>query len=290
MPFRHPLSYALERLNQILGPLGGGTTNLQPGQPPSIQFDAYPRAVQRPDGAWDFGVADAEWRRYSMVQLIKDRHSTLYNTGELLVKKMVEIQKEGQVYYWKIDPDHRYTDEQQRLYEGKPQRGFIEIGDHSEPTPVGKKGKTIGDFDRLRKWEGTTNCSTAVLDALYRTLGGKVSNTGKVITIGGVNGVPLTDKSFSGFNHKFQGPEWAEALEEYDLGYQVKITELKRGDIIGTGGHRMVYLKAIEERDGKPTKISAIQANLPTGTIAIKVQPFSVADHWKLARLFDMKE
>lgn len=117
------------------------------------------------------------------------------------------------------------------------------MGDGSNTTSVGKKGKLLGDFDRLVKWEGTTNCSTAVLDALYRALGGKVNKRGKVVKIGGVNGVPLNHSVFSGFPKEFQGANWYEAIKSYRLGYEVRIEDLKHGDIISTGGHRMVYLE-----------------------------------------------
>jgi hypothetical protein len=223
-----------------------------------------------------------------MVELIRDPHSSIYNTGKVLVEKMLEIAKEGQVYYWKIDPEKRYTDEQQRLYESRAKRAFVKIGDGSNAT-LTKSGKPLGAFDRLVKWEGTTNCSTAVLDALYRTLGGKVGKKGAVITIGGVNGVPLTDASFSGFNNMFQGPNWDDALVQYALGYKVAIKDLRYGDIIGTGGHRMVFVETVTVRDGAPTTIKAIQANLPTGEIAVRIEPFAVKDNWKLARLFDMR-
>lgn len=120
---------------------------------------------------------------------------------------MQEIKAEGQVYYWKIDPKKRYTEKQQKEYESRKKVLFVAMGDRSNTTPVGKKGKLLGDFDRLVKWEGTTNCSTAVLDALYRSLGGeikKVNNRGKVIKIGGVNSVPLNHSFFRDSQKSFK--------------------------------------------------------------------------------------
>ena len=163
------------------------------------------------------------------------------------------------------------------------------MGDGSNTTSVGKKGKLLGDFDRLVKWEGTTNCSTAVLDALYRALGGKVNKRGKVVKIGGVNGVPLNHSVFSGFPKEFQGANWYEAIKSYRLGYEVRIEDLKHGDIISTGGHRMVYLKTTAtKKDGSPKRIEAIQAQLPTGNIAVQNREFGVKSHWKAARIFDL--
>jgi hypothetical protein len=270
---------------------------------PSIDMGfAEPRAITRPDGTIDFGVSDSEWAEYhNFVTLIKDKNSKLFSSGKRLVEKMRQIQSEGQVYYWKIDPKKRYTAEQQKEYEARKKIAFVKFGDGSNATLIPQADKTkdgkpkppkkVGAFDSLVKWDGTTNCSTAVLDALYRTLGGKVDRNGEVLSIGGVNGIGLDDASFSGFNHMFQGPDWADALEKYGLGYKVNIEDITYGDIIGTGGHRMVYLETIKERrDGTPIKIKAIQANLPTGDIAIKEEPFKVAKHWKIARLFDLKE
>lgn len=202
---------------------------------------------------------------------------------------MEQIKAEGQVYYWKIDPKKRYTKKQQKEYESRKRLVFVRIGDGSDPTPVGKKDKKLGNFDRLVKWEGTTNCSTAVLDALYRSLGGEVDNKGRVITIGGVNGVPLNHGYFSGFAKKFQGANWDDAIVNYGLGYKVEIENLKLGDIISTGKHRMVYLKTTATKeDGSPKKIDAIQAQLPTGSIAVQSKEFRVKSHWKAARIFDL--
>lgn len=69
----------------------------------------------------------------------------------------------------------------------------------------------------------------------------------------------------------------------------MKIEDLKHGDIISTGGHRMVYLKTIAiNKDGSPKRIEAIQAQLPTGNIAVQNREFGVKSHWKAARIFDL--
>jgi RHS repeat-associated protein len=252
---------------------------------------------QLPDGTFDFSKEKDDTDstenilrdENGMIELIQDENSSLYNSGRVLIEKMREIKSEGQVYWFPNDPKKRFTEEQMEELGSRPKRAFVRMGDFSDDTPVGKKGKTLGDFDRLRKAESTTNCSTAVLDALYRTLGGKVNSRGKVIRTGGVDGVPLTDSTFSGFAKKFQGRDFDDAVVDYGLGYKVGMDELKPGDIIGTGSHRMIFLKELPSDKKGRQRIKAIQANLKTGTIAIKKQAFTVKDTWKAVRIFDIR-
>lgn len=278
------------KLDPNANSLSGGTLMLQQAFPPVILIDIpEPKGLLRRNGTWDFSKK-IDFSKFNMIELIQDNNSTLYNFGPLLVKKMEEIRAEGQVYYWEMDPKKRYTKDQQRELESRQRKVFVKMGDGSNSTKIGNKGKILGDFDRLVKWDGTTNCSTAVLDALYRTLGGKVNKNGEVVKIGGVNGVPLSHSLFSGFPKKFQGLNWDDAIVEYGLGYKVEIRDLKLGDIISTGGHRMVFLETMNtDEEGSPSKIRAIQAQLPTGKIAVQSKAFSVKHQWKAARIFDIR-
>ena len=147
----------------------------------------------------------------------------------------------------------------------------------------------------LYKVSGTTNCSTAVLDALYRALGGKIGAGGRVLRVGGVNGVPLSDPSFSGFPKLFQGPTWVDALVEYKLGYEVSMRDLKHGDIISKPGHRMVYLKTIRsDESGWPNEIRTIEAKPGTGekiqdgVTQRPIERLRKDKQWKAARIFDL--
>lgn len=78
-----------------LGNLGVGTTYLRDGRNPveGIQFIYHkPRGVLRKNGIWDFGEK-INFERFNMVELIKDKNSTLYNFGPLLVKKCKKLRR-----------------------------------------------------------------------------------------------------------------------------------------------------------------------------------------------------
>ncbi len=265
--------------------LSDGTTTRQPGQTPGIEIEAT-YALKRRSGGFDFNPTLFS----TMVELIKDKGSTLYNFGPLLVNKMNEIKREGNTYYWELRKKgiSREEAELRDEYATYKKRTFVRMGDFSDDTPIGRKNRPAGDWDQLFKPTGTTNCSTAVLDALYRALGGQVNNRGRVKRVGGVNGVPLSDHSFSGFPKKFQGTEWDDAIVDYGLGYKVAMNDLKHGDIISMPGHRMIYLETIETGSGQPTKIKTIEAKPPTGN-AITRKTRTIGKNWKAARIFDIR-
>lgn len=269
--------------------LDDGTLARTPGSEPGIvfEFDSAPLAFKKGRG-FDFNPALFS----SMVTLIQDRNSTLFNFGPLLIKKMLEIKNEGQMYFWEMR--NTKNAEQLRLRAQLSRRkksAFVRMGDFSCDVPVGRRGKRAGSFDKLFKVTGTTNCSTAILDALYRALGGEMTRDGKILKIGGVNGIPLTDGWFSGFPKQFQGREWDSAIEAYGLGYKVTQAELKKGDIISMPGHRMVFVKTMEMRKGLPFKIRTIEARPPTGN-AIQYDVRKIKKHWRenfqAARIFDI--
>ena len=253
-----------------------------------IQFDLNPSlaALRSKSGRFDFNQA----RFRNNIELIKDKSSTLYNFGPLLISKMEEIQNEGQAYFWGMRKKG-ITPKEKKLREGYAKRKkipFVRFGDYSDDTAVGKKGRWAGDFDQLSKPQGTTNCSTAVLDALYRALGGQMDAKGNVKSVGGVNGVPLSDAAFSGFPKKFQGPDWDDAIEDYKLGYKVAMKDLQPGDIISMPGHRMVYVSTISVVNGIPKKIWTIEAKPPTGKAIVRKER-TIKKDWKAARIFDIK-
>ncbi len=270
------------------GSLNDGTSARQPGRKPGIVIGLSDTlfALKSKRGRFDFDQALFS----TTVELIRNQNSTLHNFGTLLVSKMREIEREGTTYYWAMRQkgisaaDAILRDE----YAAYKKRPFVRMGDFSDDTAVGKKNKSAGDFDQLSKPEGTTNCSTAVLDALYRALGGQVNAKGKVIKVGVVNGVPLSDASFSGFPKKFQGPDWDDAIVGYGLGYKVDMKDLEHGDIISMPGHRMIYLETIETRNGAPFKIKTIESKPPSGnTITSKNR--KIGKNWKAARIFDIR-
>ena len=264
------------------GPLGLG------GPEPTITFelDEPAFAMRNRGGGFDFDPALFK----NMVELITTERSTRYNFGKLLIEKMEEIEGQGQVYYWELR--RRFSPEEAVLreeYAARPRRTFVRMGDFSDTTRAGRRGRSAGDFDQLTKVHGTTNCSTAVLDALYRALGGRVDRRGRVIRVGGVNGVPLSDPKFSGFPKKFLGSEWVEAIVDYTLGYQVELSDLRPGDIISKPGHRMVVLKPLGFDDKDRPRIRTIEAAPQTGSrISRKLR--TVREGWKAARIFDLRE
>jgi hypothetical protein len=263
------------------GPLGLN------GSEPTISFemDESAFALRSRQGGFDFDP-----RLFSnMVELITNEKGTLYNFGPLLISKMEEIEREGQVYYWELQKKFKPKEAVLRAeYAAGERRTFVRMGDFSDTTSVGPKRRSAGDFDQLIKVQGTTNCSTAVLDALYRALGGRVDRRGRVTSVGGVNGVPLSDRKYSGFPKKFQGREWADAIVEYGLGYGVELSKLRPGDIISKPGHRMVVLKPIgPDEKGRP-RILTIEARPPTGS-AISREQRTVEKGWEAARIFDLR-
>lgn len=224
-----------------------------------------------------------------MIELITNERSTLYNFGPLLISKMEEIEREGQVYYWELRKKFK---PREALFREKSAAGarrtFVCMGDFSNTKSVGRKGKSAGAFDQLYKVSGTTNCSTAVLDALYRALGGRVNKRGRVTSVGGVNGVPLSDRKYSGFPKRFQGREWADAIVDYRLGYKVELSDLRPGDIISKPGQRMVVLKPLDpDKKGRPL-IRTIEAKPPSGSAISRVQR-TVKEGWEAARIYDLR-
>lgn len=273
--------------------LDDGTLSRQPGKPPEIEFgfDDSPMAFQRRRGARLGRGFDFDPELFStMVELIKDKNSSKFNFGPLLVAKMREIKDEGQVYFWELRSTTKKKQQAKREKLGRRRKSaFVRFGDFSSRTAAGRKGKAAGKFDVLYKVSGTTNCSTAVLDALYRALGGKIGPDGRVLRVGGVNGVPLSDPSFSGFPKLFQGPTWVDAIVKYKLGYEVSMRDLKSGDIISMPGHRMVYLETKKPgKSGWPTKISTIEAKPPTGKKIQDGVTRRPTKSWKAARIFDL--
>ncbi|MFV2055230.1 MAG: hypothetical protein ACC707_02140 [Thiohalomonadales bacterium] len=278
-------------LNPACESLDDGTMTCQQGLAPGIQIEFEFNAALALRRRGRRGVLDFDPVLFStMVELVNNRNSTSFNFGPLLVSKMKEIRNEGQVYYWAL---RQTANEAQQVvreqYAVSRKKAFVRMGDFSDQMVVGRRHRPAGDFDVLSKVAGTTNCSTAVLDALYRALGGKINQYGRVIRVGGVNGLPLSDGAFSGFPKKFQGPEWDDAIANYRLGYKVDMKALKLGDIISKPGHRMIFLKVLEEnRKGWPKSIKTIEAKPPTGN-SIQFFERHPRSSWKAARIFDIR-
>lgn len=193
-------------------------------------------------------------------------------TGPMLRDAMMAMKAEGTKYFFP----------KQLFDKGKA------IPENFRTAPMGevvKFGKT-----GTKAEQGTTNCSNAVLEAIFRVLGGsqqaletpgtfdkgtanpvaKMRQNKPILTEangGAVNGVPLSDKKFQGFAEAFVGKEWVDALENADLGRRIvadssTTDQLMVGDIIGDGNHRFLYLETIEPKKVGNIRIKVLDANI----------------------------
>ncbi len=272
------------------------------------------RSNPRKGGALDFDPSlfnEKDW-----VELIVDENSKLYNFGPRLVKHMRALK--DRVYLdanwprasWLKNESKAYREakfaeeeKKKKALSARRKVPYVRMGDFSNTTEHGKNKRPLGDFDRLVVHKGTTSCSPAVLEALYRSLGGRIDeSTGRVTSVGGVNGVPLTDAKFSGFPMLFQGPKWIEALIECGLGYGVDMRELRLGDMIQKPGHRLVYLRTVETYKsddpngrylkGDPKIIKTIESKPPTGNPMVDEYERKVPAprKWQAARIYDIRK
>jgi RHS repeat-associated protein len=85
----------------------------------------------------------------------------------------------------------------------------------------------------MKKARGTTNCSTAILEALWQTFAGREEALG------------LQTK---GFSKRFQGKQWVEALEDAKMGYRIDPNDVEPGDIASTEGHRFFIAEVIGDQ------------------------------------------
>ena len=215
-------------------------------------------------------------------------------TGLLVMEQMQKIGSEGQLYWTPAEVLKEKMREKNWL--GDNYVNYFEK--ITEKEFYAKFGNDPAKW--LGKPIGTTNCSTAVLDAIFRFVGGEN---------GSINGLPVTNSVLNKFGLQFHGSRWVDNLVAAQMAAAVTdMQKLKVGDIAAEGyfdkkekklvlTHRFMVSDVKYNKIGELVKVRKLEAHYTKPGEDWKIRTAIRNDTWipvrrikMAARLYDLAE